>query len=95
MKPKCNTFNCEVVESWADGQKFWYCRTCKIEVESAILPFETETYRNACTPRNKRWFEEARLKLTEDGYLEIDKTKTLRYYIREHERQNRGQNRKT
>lgn len=83
MKPKCNTNDCEVVESLADGQRFWYCRTCKDEVEELVgVPFCINLESNVCLPRNKKWHEDARLKLNQIGELVLNHYETREYYER-------------
>lgn len=87
MTPNCNSKDCEVVESWADGKSFWYCRTCKDEVDSSeVLPFKTHLESNTWYPRNKDWPDNRRLKLNKLGELELDKDAARDYYKRRHKR---------
>ena len=66
-EPNCNTNNCDVVP--ADSglitpQPYWYCRTCKVEVDpDKTIKIDkdftelssVELVENPCAPRDKSW----------------------------------------
>lgn len=40
--PVCKTDDCEVIKNHANGDEFWYCRTCKAEVKDLIYHSDDE-----------------------------------------------------